>query len=83
MIRQRSTGSIVEIHMVPHGDDTKRPSREGGRKLTYEETLVEQYHLETLKIFDEQLQCYRRWNENDGFNPMRFNPEAMIPKKAA
>lgn len=74
VIRAHRSGEIVEVHIKPHGDDTKRRSTAGGRSLTYEEVVAEQ-HLVTLKIWDGER--FRRWTAQDGFNPRRFNPDRL------
>lgn len=74
VVRKHKTGHIVEIHITPHGDDTKLPSHGGGQSLTYDESVAEQYQLPVLKIYDAQEDRFRKWGENDGFNSRGFNP---------
>lgn len=77
VIKERKSGHILRLHIAPHGDDTKMESRGAGQALTYDEPILEQYHLEVLKIWDEYRQCYRKWGEKDSFNPWRFNPDTI------
>lgn len=79
VVRKNKTGFIVELHISPHGDDQKLPSHGAGQSLTYEESICEHWQLPMLKRYDTDTRRFVKWGENDGFNPMRFNPD-LIPK---
>lgn len=73
---QKRTGYVMSITVVPHGDDSRRKSTGSGQSLTYEEHPAET-PLTVLKIADDSTGGYRKWDEVDGFNPRRFNPDAI------
>ncbi len=78
IIRKHKTRQVVEVHLLDFGDETNIRSMSGGASSTYEDSLAEgERHLVTLKIWDPHLQCYRKWNHTDAFDPRRFNPDRL------
>lgn len=76
VIRAHKDGRICEVHVKSWGDDLKMRSSGGGQSTTYEETVGD-HPLTTLKIWDGER--FRRWTNDDGFNPRRFNSD-LVPR---
>jgi len=76
IVRKRKTGEIMQINLLPYGDDSTLCSIGDSASPTYEEQL-EIHTLTVLKRYDDRSGRLVRWNEDDGFNPRRFNPDRV------
>lgn len=74
IVRKHKTGEIMQINLLPYGDDSMRHSTGDGACPFYDEHL-ELHTLTVLKRYDDRSGRLVRWNENDSFNPQRFNPD--------
>jgi hypothetical protein len=78
VVRAHKTGAVVRINLTAVVNDSTRPkksAREDSRRLHYRESL-EPAPIVTLKIINSDGSV-RRWDDADGFNPCRFNPDTL------
>ena len=77
MVRARKTRRIVRVNVrcLVRESGRRSRARRGGMKLTYVEAVAG-HALTVLKRYDQATGCFVYWSDRDGFNPLRFNPDA-------
>ena len=76
IVRKRKTGQIVQVNLLPHGDDSLVKPRHDSDHPTYDEH-VGPHSLVMLKRVDPETGQLVRWSDRDQFNPRRFNPDTI------
>jgi hypothetical protein len=75
VILKRKTKEVVQINLYSVSDDSSVRSTAGSPASTYREELGDD-HLTVLKKVRRGGRLVK-WNDRDGFNPFRFNPDLI------